>query len=311
MTKRKKATSLAASSPSSPSSPSLPASPRLTVSASSPVSVIGLGGSAGALAAFETFFKAMPADSGAAFVVIQHLLPTRESMLSEILAQHTPMRVVQAGDRMVVEPNCVYVIPPNHHLAIREGVLLFHEAPLDHGLRLPIDFFFRSLAEDREERAICILFSGAGSDGTSGARAIRGGGGMVIAQDPVSAQFGSMPGSVTAAGLADRILPPEDMPQAILQFLQHPYVKGQEQAATFGTGEKPADVRDILAAVMAQTGRRTHTSLGVHQRGADHRRHPTSAEGRSIGSSQRGPAQQRATVPCLGRLVVEHRHHEA
>ena len=160
---------------------------------SSGIPVVGIGGSAGSLGSFEVFFAAMPADSGAAFVVIQHLAPTHASLLPELVAQHTRMKVVQAEDAVPVEPNCVYVIPPNQYLGIRDGVLYLAEPVKQAGIRMPIDFFFRSLAEDRQQRAIGILFSGAGSDGTLGVRAIRGGGGLAIAQDPNTAQFDTMP----------------------------------------------------------------------------------------------------------------------
>ena len=159
------------------------------VDSSADIPVIGLGGSAGALTSFEVFFAAMPADSGAAFVVIQHMLPNHESLLPELLAKHTRMLAVQATDGMKIEANCVYIIPPDHRLGLRDGVLYFTEPAKEPDARMPIDFFFRSLAEDRQERAIGILFSGAGSDGTLGVRAIRGGGGLVIAQDPETAQF--------------------------------------------------------------------------------------------------------------------------
>ena len=175
---------------------------------SSGIPVVGMGGSAGSLEVFKTFFAAMPADSGAAFVVIQHLAPAHASLLPELLAQHTRMKVVQAQDAMPVEPNCVYVIPPNQYLGIRDGVLYLAEPVKQDGIRMPIDFFFRSLAEDRQERAICILFSGAGSDGTLGVRAIRGAGGLTIAQDPQTAQFDDMPRSAIATGLVDYVLPP-------------------------------------------------------------------------------------------------------
>ena len=137
------------------------------IGATSGIPVVGLGGSAGALESFKGFFTAMPADSGAAFVVIQHLAPAHESLLTELLAQYTRMRVAEARDHVPVEPNCVYVIPPNHYLGLRDGVLYLVEPITEHGIRMPIDYFFRSLAEDRQERAIGILFSGAGSDGRS------------------------------------------------------------------------------------------------------------------------------------------------
>jgi two-component system CheB/CheR fusion protein len=148
--------------------PTMPDVEPESIDIASGIPVVGMGGSAGSLEAFKTFFTAMSDDSGAAFVVIQHLAPTHESLLPELLAQHTCMRVVQARDQARVEANCVYVIPPNQYLEIREGVLHLVE-PIKHGgIRMPIDFFFRSLAEDRQERAICIVFSGAGSDGDPG-----------------------------------------------------------------------------------------------------------------------------------------------
>ncbi|MCE5278517.1 MAG: chemotaxis protein CheB [Planctomycetaceae bacterium] len=218
------------------------------------IPVIAIGGSAGALTSFETFFEAMPADSGAAFVVIQHLSPTHESLLPELLAKYTRMRVVEAHDNMSVEPNCLYVIPPTHHVGIRNGVLFLTQPILDHGVHTPIDFFFRCLAEDREERAICILFSGAGMDGTLGARAIRAGGGLVVAQDPATSQFEGMPRSAIAAGLADHVLAPEQMPQAILQYLQHPYVKWPARDKVLEEQANPKTIQDILSLVLDQTG---------------------------------------------------------
>ena len=158
-----------------------------------------MGGSAGALESFKAFFEAMPSDSGAAFVIIQHLAPAHASLLTELLAQHTRMRVVEAQDNMPAEPNCVYVIPPNQYLGIRDGVLFLAKPVMEHGIRMPIDYFLRSLAEDRQERAVCILFSGAGSDGAMGVRAVRGAGGLAIAQDQ-TAQFGEMPRSAVATG---------------------------------------------------------------------------------------------------------------
>jgi len=217
------------------------------------IPVIGLGGSAGALAPFEAFFDAMPADSGAAFVVIQHMSANNESYLPELLAKHTPMPVVQAQEGMHVEPNRVYVIPPSHQLGIRDEILYFAEPVSDGNVRMYIDFFFRSLAEAQEEKAICILFSGAGSDGTLGAGAVRGAGGLVIAQDPETAQFKDMPGSAKAAGVVDYVLAPGKMPEAIMQYLQHPYVKGARRPAVPESPARPEDVQDILAWLLAQT----------------------------------------------------------
>jgi len=178
------------------------------------IPVVGLAGSAGSLESFKHFFAGMPDNSGAAFVIIQHLAPSHKSMLAEILAQHTRMPVCEAREGMPIEENSVYVIPPNQYLGIRDGVLYLAEPVTEHGIRLPIDFFFRSVAEDRQERAICVLFSGAGSDGALGIRAVRGAGGLTIAQDD-TAQFPDMPRSAVATGMVDLVLRPDQMPKAV------------------------------------------------------------------------------------------------
>jgi two-component system CheB/CheR fusion protein len=223
------------------------------VGATSGIPVVGLGGSAGALESFKGFFTAMPPDSGAAFVVIQHLAPAHESLLTELLAQFTRMRVAEARDRVPVEPNCVYVIPPNHYLGLGDGVLYLVEPIPEHGIRMPIDYFFRSLAEDRQERAVSILFSGAGSDGTLGVRAVRGAGGLTIAQDQ-TAQFGEMPRSAVATGLVDLVLAPAQMPQALTDYLRQPYVRGGEPRAVVEAEGQPGGFSDILGLILAQTG---------------------------------------------------------
>ena len=217
------------------------------------IPVVALGGSAGALEPFNQFFAGMPADSGAAFVVIQHLSPTHESLLPDLLARHTRMKVVQARDGVPVEPNCVYVIPPNQDLGIREGVLYLAETVRQRGIPMPIDFFLRTLAEDRQERAVCVLLSGAGSDGTMGVRAIRGAGGLTLAQDPETAQYGDLPRSAIATRLVDRILRPEQMPEAVVDYLQQPYVRGGEPPAAVEAEGKSGGLQDILAVVRNQT----------------------------------------------------------
>jgi two-component system, chemotaxis family, CheB/CheR fusion protein len=218
------------------------------------IPVVGMGGSAGALQPFENFLASMPSNSGAAFVVIQHLSPNHESLLPELLARHTPMPVVQAENGLQVEANHVYIIPPLHHLGLRNGVLYFAEPLSEADSLMPIDFFFRSLAEDRKEKAVCILFSGAGSDGILGARSVRASGGLVIAQDPDTAQFSDIPAGAKVAGVVDRILPPEQMPAAILQYLRHPYADSRKRAAVLDPQAKPGDVQEILALVGTQTG---------------------------------------------------------
>ena len=222
--------------------------------ASSGIPVVGLGGSAGALECFKEFFEALPADSGAAFVVVQHMAPAHESLLPEILARATPMKVVLAEDAQPVEPNCVHVIPPGAYLRINDGVLYLDRPPKQANVRLPVDAFLRSLAEDRQERALCVIFSGTGADGTAGVRAIRGAGGLTIAQDPRSAQYGDMPRSAIATRMVDLILEPRAMPQAIADYLCQPYVRGGEPAAALEAEGRPGGLGDILATVYAQTG---------------------------------------------------------
>ena len=157
--------------------------------------IVGIGASAGGLAAFEAFFSGMPAetDPGMAFVLVQHLAPDHKSILSDLVKRYTRMQVFEVEDGMAVRPNCAYIIPPNRDMAFLDGTLQLLEPAAPRGHRLPIDFFFRSLAQDQHERAICIVLSGTGSDGTQGVRAVKGEGGMVMAQNPESTEYDGMP----------------------------------------------------------------------------------------------------------------------
>ena len=148
--------------------------------------IIGIGASAGGLAAFEAFFSGLPTDTapGMAFVLVQHLAPDHKSLLTELIRRYTSMEVFEVEDGMTIRPNCAYIIPPNRDMAILNGTLQLMEPAAPRGRRLPIDFFFRTLAQDQRERAIGIVLSGTGSDGTLGVRAIKGEGGMVMAQAP-------------------------------------------------------------------------------------------------------------------------------
>jgi two-component system CheB/CheR fusion protein len=138
------------------------------------VPIVGIGASAGGLAAFEAFFSGMPADAepGMAFVLVPHLAPNHKSILSDLVKRYTTMKVFEVEDGIAVRPNCAYIIPPNRDMAFVHGTLQLLEPTATHGLRLPIDFFFRSLAQDQHERAIGIVLSGTGGDDTLGARAI-------------------------------------------------------------------------------------------------------------------------------------------
>lgn len=187
--------------------------------------IVGIGASAGGLAAFEAFFSAMPADteSGMAFVLVQHLAPDHKSILTDLIKRYTKMQVSEVVDGVEVQPNCAYIIPPNRDMAFLNGTLQLLEQSTSRGLRLPIDFFFRSLAQDQHERAICIILSGTGSDGTLGMRAVKGEGGMVMAQNPESTTYDGMPRSAIATGLVDYILPPAEMPAQLIAYVKHAF----------------------------------------------------------------------------------------
>jgi two-component system CheB/CheR fusion protein len=195
--------------------------PAVAHEAHSPFPIVGIGTSAGGLEALELFLANVPAQSGMAFVIVQHLDPERKSLLVELLQRCTPMPVVQAKDRTRVQPDCVYVIPPNKDLSILHGALHLLDPVTPRGLHLPIDFFLRALAEDQQEQSIGVILSGMGSDGTLGLRAIKEKGGVVFVQEPASAKFDSMPRSAIDAGLADVIAPVEDLPGKINAYLQY------------------------------------------------------------------------------------------
>jgi two-component system CheB/CheR fusion protein len=179
--------------------------------------IVGIGASAGGLEAFESFFRACPVDTGMAFVLVPHLDPGHESLLTEILQRSTAMPVVQAPDQVAVVPNHVYVIPPNRDMAILNGELQLSVPELARGMRMPIDAFLRSLAEDQAERAIGIILSGTATDGTLGLRAILGAGGACLVQEPATAKYDGMPSSAINAGYATHILPADKMPAMLLK----------------------------------------------------------------------------------------------
>ena len=182
--------------------------------------IVGIGASAGGLEALEQFFGNMPKDNGMAFVVIQHLDPTHVGIMPELLQRITQMKVFQATDSLKVKPNCVYVIPPNKSLSILNGALHLFAPVETRGLRLPVDVFFRSLADDRQEQSIGIILSGMGSDGSLGLKAIKEKNGIVLVQDPASAKFDGMPSSATEAVIADIVAPAEELPAKLISFLK-------------------------------------------------------------------------------------------
>ena len=192
--------------------------------------IVGIGASAGGLEALEQFFKNMPPDSGMAFVIVQHLDPTRKSSMPEILSRFTRMPVYLAAEGMKVEANSIYLIPPDRYMGIKKGSLYLEEVADARGMRLPVDFFFRSLAKDKGADAIGIILSGTGSDGTLGLKAIKAESGTVFVQTPESAKYDGMPRSAINTGLVDYILPPEQIPQKLIDFVKH-YSVNQSQIA--------------------------------------------------------------------------------
>ena len=216
--------------------------------------VVGIGASAGGLAAFEAFFSGMPAigDPGMAFVLVQHLAPDHKSILTDLIRRYTRMQVFEVEDGMTVRPNCAYIIPPGRDMAFLNGTLQLLEPSAPRGQRLPIDFFFRSLSQDQRERAIGIVLSGTGSDGTLGVRAIKGEGGMVMAQNPASTEYDGMPRSAIATGLVDFELPPAEMPAQLIAYATRAFGR-PPQAAVPGPRAENA-LKKIFILLRGQTG---------------------------------------------------------
>ncbi len=223
----------------------------------------------------ETFLRHVPADSGIAFVIVQHLDPTHQGILVELLQRVTPIEVLQAREGMRVEPDRVYVIPPNKDMSILNGVLQLFVPLAPRGLRLPIDYFFRSLAEDRQERSIGVILSGMGSDGTLGLRAIKEKAGLSLVQAPETAQFDSMPRSAIDAGLADVVAPVGELPGRILAYLKHVGLLAAPDRAPGGKAQSSVD--KVLTLLRARTGsdfsqykattvqRRLERRMGIHR----------------------------------------------
>jgi len=223
-----------------------------------PFPIVGVGASAGGLEAFEQFFTNLPPDTGFAFIVIQHLDPASGGILPELLQRYTNMKVIEATEGTTVEPSTVYVIPPNRNLGIEHGKLVLSEPVSTRGIRMPIDYFFRHLADNQGENAYAILLSGTGTDGTLGIRKIKERLGMVMVQDPTTAKFGGMPQSAIDTGLADFIGPAEQLPQKLVTYASH----AASAATPVITDKTLTIVQQILALLRARTG---HNFSGLKQ----------------------------------------------
>ncbi len=236
--------------------------------------IVGIGASAGGLEALEQFFGNMPQSSGMAFVVIQHLDPTHAGIMPQLLQRITPMKVFQATDRLKVKPNCLYVIPPNKSMSLLNGALHLFDPVESRGLRLPIDIFFRSLADDMQEKSIAIILSGMGSDGSLGMKAIKEHNGAVLVQEPASAKFDGMPRSAIESVIADIIAPAEELPAKLMAFLKFtPVIKPEADL----DNKNMSNLEKIIILLREQSGhdfslykkntlfRRIERRKGVHQ----------------------------------------------
>jgi two-component system CheB/CheR fusion protein len=247
---------------------------KTTKTSGSSFPIVGIGASAGGLEALEQFFTNMPVDNGMAFVVIQHLDPTHAGIMPELLQRITPMKVAQATDNMKVKLNCVYVIPPNKSLSILNSTLQLFDPVETRGLRLPIDFFFRSLALDQKEKSIGIILSGMGSDGSLGLKAIKEKNGVVLVQSPDSAKFDGMPRSAIEAVIADIVAPADELPAKLMASLK--YIPATKTAPLIDDINK-SNIDKIIIMLREKSGhdfsmykkntlfRRIERRKGVHQ----------------------------------------------
>ncbi len=236
--------------------------------------IVGIGASAGGLEALEQFFQNVPKNCGIAFVVIQHLDPNHVGIMPELLQRTTDLKVVQVTDHLKVQANHVYVIPPNKSMSILNAYLHLFEPIESRGLRLPIDYFFRSLADDQQEKSIGIILSGMGSDGSLGLKAIKEKNGIVLVQDPLTAKFDGMPQSAVNAVIVDILAAANELPRKLIEFLKYSPASGQK---TQIDDKSKSNLEKIIILLRAQTGhdfslykkntlfRRIERRMSVHQ----------------------------------------------
>jgi two-component system, chemotaxis family, CheB/CheR fusion protein len=229
--------------------------------------IVGLGASAGGLQALQRFFGALPKQPGLAFVVVQHLDPTHKSETAELLERRSALPVVEVTDRQRVEVDRVYVIPPGSDLAIRDRVLHLSKPTERRGMRMPIDSFLRTLAEDQQERAVAIILSGNGTDGTQGLKAVKAAGGLTMAQDPETADYDGMPRSAVSTRVVDFVLPVDKLAAVLLRYAEHPYTRQQGESKLL-IDRAPDQLQAILAILRA----RTKHDFGSYRKGTISRR---------------------------------------
>jgi two-component system CheB/CheR fusion protein len=248
MAERRQRTSAAARS--GPGQKALPVREPHTVAADFPV--VGIGASAGGLDACIKLVSALPAGNGMAFILVQHLDPSHESMMVELLSGHTSMRVLQATDGMRLERDHFYVIPPGTYLSVSAGGLHLSQPLARHGSRLPFDFLLHSIAEEYGARAICVVLSGTGADGSLGLKAVKEKHGFVIAQDPDEAEYDGMPESAIATGLVDLVLPVTQIPGALVEHAQRP-VAGNANSRSIPRDKSRDDLSGIIDLLRIKT----------------------------------------------------------
>jgi two-component system CheB/CheR fusion protein len=238
--------------------------------------IVGLGASAGGLEALEAFFSHMPSDSGIGFVIIQHLSPKHKSIMGSLLAKNTQMKVLEIEDGMKVKPDHVYLNPPSKEVTLINGTLQLMDPVKTGGINLPIDSFFRSMAEEMGEKAICVILSGTATDGTLGLKAVKGEGGLIMVQDPNSAKYDGMPRSAIATGMVDFILPVEKIPAELVKYAKAPYIVPPKKVIV--TDDQFANyIQKIFSLIRSATGhdlshykqttirRRIERRLAIHQ----------------------------------------------
>ncbi|AKQ47477.1 hypothetical protein TH63_04000 [Rufibacter radiotolerans] len=213
--------------------------------------VVALGGSAGALEGFESFFQHLPIGTGMAFVVVPHLDPSQKSMMTEIIQRYTPLPVVQITDGMQVEPEQVYLVPANKETSIERNTFRLHEPERPNGQRMPIDYFFQSLAVNRREQAIGIIFSGMGADGSLGVKMIMENFGMVMVQEPTTARFDSMPRNAIKTEFVDHVVPVEEMAEKLMAYTHLPSIKGKTAVDTHKSSQM---LQKVFSLIRNKTG---------------------------------------------------------
>lgn len=242
-----------------------------------PTHYVGIGASAGGLEALAEFFNPLPVDTGAAYIVVQHLSPDSKSMMPELLGEHTSMPIYQAHDGIVLEANRVYLIPARKNMLMRKGKLILSDKMPDANLYLPIDLFLHSLAEDQQHKAIGIVLSGTGSDGTRGIKALKELGGLVIVQEPGSAEFGGMPTNAYNTGVADLLLAPAEMGANLVAFIHHLRISNESSPLKYFIGDNDEILVEIFRVLEEQSSikfsqykattvaRRIERRLGINQ----------------------------------------------